>query len=236
MAHVSFVPDPKDPKPVVLPMIARIGEFPASEAPACYLHGYVSARLFRTRESPSSSDSDEGFPVCVAATKVDGFNLSLTPFSHGLDYRSAVIHGHAYLLDSTTDREEVLWAMQLITDGIVPQRWEHTRTPPDAAELASTRILKVRIDAASAKVHDTGPKEKDKDLADEKTRDVVWTGAVPYIEILGTPQPADTNRVSAIPSYLSDYIRTHNANNGQAGWKVVDIISGLVSWVFGRTL
>ncbi|KAI1075712.1 N-terminal nucleophile aminohydrolase [Whalleya microplaca] len=235
VAHVSFVPDPKDPKPVSLPMIARIGEFPESEAPACYLHGYVSARLFRARESPSSLDDDEGFPVCIAATKVDGLVLSLTPFSHGIDYRSAVVHGHAYLLDPKTDYDEVLWAMQLITDGIVPQRWEHTRTPPDAAEMASTRILKVRIDAASAKVHDTGLKEKEKDLADEKTRDIVWTGVIPYMKVLGAPQPADTNRVSAMPSYIGDYILTHNAGNGQAGCKVIDMISGLLSWIFGRT-
>lgn len=75
VAHVSFVPDPSHPKPVVLPMIARVGSFNGQE-PAVYIHGYVSARMFRPQtgrpdQQAPTRDSDAGFPVCVAATKID---------------------------------------------------------------------------------------------------------------------------------------------------------------------
>ncbi|KAI1455140.1 N-terminal nucleophile aminohydrolase [Annulohypoxylon moriforme] len=233
VAHVSFIPDDAQPKPVILPMIARIGQFPNAEEPACYIHGYVSARLFRTRTN-ETSPAEDGFPICVAASKVDAINLSLTPFTHGFDYRSAIIHGHATILDSKTDPDELLWALQLITDGIVPQRWDNSRSSLDDAELASTRIIKVSIDTASAKIHDSGVKEKAKDLADEKSRKTVWTGTLPYIEMLGTPIPAETNMVAAVPPYLTDYIREHNAQSGYEGYTVTGMLSGLVSWIFGR--
>ncbi|KAI0007281.1 hypothetical protein F4779DRAFT_592598 [Xylariaceae sp. FL0662B] len=238
VAHVSFIPDHTQPTPVVLPMMARIGTFPGAEEPACYIHGYVSARLFHSHTiepSPTGGgDAKDGFPICVAATKVDGLNLSLTPFSHGFDYRSAIIHGRATVLDSATDHDEVLWAMQLITDGIVRQRWDHTRTPPDAAEMAATRIIKVSIDSASAKIHDTGVKEQAKDLADEQARDTVWTGVVPYMEVLGTPRPSSTNRVRAAPPYLNDYIHEHNARSGYEGYTIKRVLSGLVAWMLGQ--
>ena len=47
--------------------------------------------------------------------------LSLTPFSHSYNYRSVVLFGHATLV---TDAEEKLWAMQLITNSVVPDRWD----------------------------------------------------------------------------------------------------------------
>ncbi|KAI1387676.1 uncharacterized protein F4822DRAFT_444275 [Hypoxylon trugodes] len=209
VAHLSFIPDPSNPQPVVLPMIAQIGKYPSDEEAACYVHGYVSARMFRQNDSKG-----EGFPVCIAATKVLGFALAVTPFNHNYDYRSAVIHGNAMILDPKTDREEVLWAMQLITDGIVPGRWSNSRVPPDNAEMASTRIMKVRISSASAKVRELGVVEDEKSLRDEKSRGIVWTGTIPYIETLGDPIPADTNMVPAVPAYIKDHVREHNARNG----------------------
>lgn len=86
---VSFVPDPNDPLPVVLPMIARAGTFPAGDGEAAvYVHGYVSARMFRQetgRSKPATRDVDEGFPVCIAATKIDNLVLALTPFNHSCE-------------------------------------------------------------------------------------------------------------------------------------------------------
>lgn len=112
---VSFVPDPTNPLPVVLPMIARAGtvstrsypntplscsgkiqcvrrlikkglKFPPGDGEAAiYVHGYVSARMFRQqtgRSEPATLDADEGFPVCIAATKIDNLVLALTPFNH----------------------------------------------------------------------------------------------------------------------------------------------------------
>lgn len=239
VAHVSFVPDPSNPLPVVLPMIARVATFPGDDEAAVYIHGYVSARLFRPQTGRSSSDVQEnGIPVCIAATKIDNLVLALTPFNHSYDYRSAVVHGTASLLDPGTkadprNRDEILWAMQLITDGMVTGRWEGSRVPPDEGEIASTRILKVRIDSASAKVRNSGVKEDAKDMKDEATRDRVWTGTIPYVEMLGAPKSAETNRVGAVPAYIEEYVKEHNmkagSGEGQGG-----IVSKFMSSLFGR--
>lgn len=74
----------------------------------CYLHGYVTSRVMKlARENP------EGLPICIAATKCDGLVLSLTPFSHSYNYRSAVLFGYATPVE---DAEEKLWALELITN------------------------------------------------------------------------------------------------------------------------
>ncbi|ORY68177.1 uncharacterized protein BCR38DRAFT_336053 [Pseudomassariella vexata] len=236
VAHVSFVPDPSNPAPVILPMIARIGHFSGAEEASAYIHGYVSTLLFRPRTASSlpanATHEEEGFPICIAATKIVNLVLSLTPFSHSYDYRSAVVHGHASLLDPEADHEEIIYAMQLITDGMVPQRWANSRTPPNASEIAATRILKVRIDSASAKIRDSGVKEEAKDLKNAAATNNVWTGIIPYVEMLGVPLPAPTNKVAAVPQYIQDHVRAHNEAAGADGVK--GLISKLVSSVFGR--
>lgn len=228
-------------------MIARVGSFDGQE-PAVYIHGYVSARMFRPQtgrqggqQPPATRDDgngdDQGFPVCVAATKIDNLVLALTPFNHSYDYRSAVVHGTARLLDPGTraqpaNRPEIEYAMRLITDSMVAGRWDNTRLP-DEAEVAATRILKVRIDAASAKVRDSGVSDDAKDLRSEETTARVWTGVIPYVEVLGEPGPAATNKVAGVPSYIEEHVREHNDKAGgkATAGGLLGKVSGLL---FGR--
>lgn len=255
VAHVSFVPDPTNPLPVVLPMIARVGTFPgggngvdgvdgeAEAEAAVYIHGYVSARMFRPQTGRSDAATgeyaDPGFPVCIAATKIDNLVLALTPFNHSYDYRSAVVHGTATLLDPGTkadprNRDEILWAMQVITDGMVAGRWEGCRVPPDEGEIASTRILKVKIQSASAKIRDSGVKDDAKDLKDESTRGRVWTGVIPYVEMLGEPRAAETNEVKNVPAYIQEYVAGHNEKAGAGMSGTGGLVSKVMSSLFGR--
>jgi len=130
--HVSFTPSPNDTFPVILPLIGQMGSFThpsntLSDPLDLYLHGYVSSRIMNLSRS-----SPKGLPLCVCASKVDGLVLSLTPNSHNYNYRSAVLFGHATLVENT---EEKLWAMELITNSVVPDRWRHTRVPPVSAFL-----------------------------------------------------------------------------------------------------
>jgi nitroimidazol reductase NimA-like FMN-containing flavoprotein (pyridoxamine 5'-phosphate oxidase superfamily) len=55
----------------------------------CYLHGYVSSRIMNL----SRKEGIKGLPVCIAASKVDGLVLTLTPNSHNYNYRSSVLFG-----------------------------------------------------------------------------------------------------------------------------------------------
>jgi nitroimidazol reductase NimA-like FMN-containing flavoprotein (pyridoxamine 5'-phosphate oxidase superfamily) len=125
-------------------MLGCTGSFsnPASDARSIeqdvYIHGYVSGRMFKKGKEAG----EEGLPITVAASFLDGLVLSLTPFHNSCNYRSAVVYGYASIVE---DEEEALWAMERITDNILPQRWDKSRTPPSQAELKSTSILRVRI-------------------------------------------------------------------------------------------
>ncbi|KAF2832630.1 hypothetical protein CC86DRAFT_401389 [Ophiobolus disseminans] len=204
--HVSFIPDPSDPMPTILPMIGQMGLYPGDSstgdsAQKCYLHGYVSSRLMNLAYTPT------GLALCIAATKVDGFVLSLTPNTHNYNYRSAVLQGHASIVD---DDAEKLWAMELITNAVVPGRYAHTRVPPDGAEMQSTRILKMRISSASGKVREGCPEDERKDLKRENVLDSVWTGVVPVYERLGEPVAGPYNRVPGVPAHVSEFVSGEN--------------------------
>ncbi|TVY32095.1 hypothetical protein LSUB1_G008532 [Lachnellula subtilissima] len=159
-----------------------------------YLHGYVSSRIMNlTSSSTSSSSPPIGLPVCICASKVDGLVLSLTPYSHNYNYRSAVLFGHATLVE---DADEKMWAMELITNSVVPDRWRHTRVPP------ITRILKVTIASASAKIREGVPEDS---AADMQNTDSIWTGVLPLYEQYGEPVPGPYNKVEEVPEHVRGY-------------------------------
>jgi hypothetical protein len=73
-----------------------------------------------------------------------------------------------------------MYAMKAITDNLLPERWEKSRTPPSKAELSSTSILRVRIESASAKVRVGGPSEERSDLKNDELVKNTWTGVVRF--------------------------------------------------------
>jgi nitroimidazol reductase NimA-like FMN-containing flavoprotein (pyridoxamine 5'-phosphate oxidase superfamily) len=141
--HVSFN-DPEHPFPVVLPMLGCTGNFqdqtanPETSEQDLYIHGYVSGRIFKSGKNAEG----DGLPITIAASFLDGLVLSLTPFHNSCNYRSAIVYGYASLV---TDADESLYAMKKITDNLLPQRWDKSRTPPTPAELSSTSILRIKI-------------------------------------------------------------------------------------------
>ncbi|KAM5348719.1 hypothetical protein ACJ41O_008542 [Fusarium nematophilum] len=221
--HVSFN-TPSQPFPVILPMIGQMGSFERPSADLddpldLYLHGYVSSRIMNLGrraggeggEGGEEKNEEEGMPVCVAASHNDGLILALSSFSHSYNYRSAILFGHATLVN---DEVEKLYAMELITNSVVPDRWRHTRLPPTKAELQSTGILKVRVKSGSAKIR-TGPPHDDKhDMDDEALRDGVWTGVLPIYQTMGEPLPSSYNRVD-VPGHVADFVKDFNTDNKQ---------------------
>lgn len=191
-------------------MIGVMGsyEYPSAsiEEPLdCYLHGYVSSRLMRL-----ARDSPNGLPVCVAATKVDGLVLALTPNSHSYNYRSAVLQGYAKPVE--TDEEKV-YAMKLITNKVVPERWDNSRVPPDNVEMTSTTILRVKVETGSGKIRQGGPHDEPKDENREDVTQRVWTGVVPVYEAFDDPIPSATNKVTQLPTYIGSYVSQTNSEN-----------------------
>lgn len=191
-------------------MIGQMGSFDYPSADIdepldCYLHGYVSSRIMNLARAP-----EDGLPVCVAASKVDGLVLSLTPNSHSYNYRSAILHGYA---KPVMDEDEKIWAMRLMTNSVVTNRWENSRVPPDSAEMSSTVILKVRVVDGSGKIRDGGASDERKDTENAEVTGRVWTGVVPVWETFGQPVPNPGNRVSTVPDHITSFIHGKNEQN-----------------------
>jgi len=219
MVHVAFAPDPSEPFPAVLPMIGTMGSFEKQSAALdepldCYLHGYVSSRIMRCAKE-AVARGEEGLPICVEATKLDGYKLALTPFHHSYNYRSAVLHGHAQLVE---DDDEKLWAMEIITNSVVPDRWKNSKTPPSLTDMKSTNILRIKVAAGSAKIGSGLPADEKKDIKDEELNDKVWTGVMPIWETFGEPIPGDYNKIE-VPGHVRDYIQTLNKSNKEAAFE-----------------
>src|SRR5467141_1028779 len=153
ICHVGFV---ADGQPFVIPTAyGRAGN-------DLYLHGSAASRMLR--------NLDKGIPVCVTVTLLDGLVLARSVFNHSMNYRSVVILGTATLIDNP---EEKLRALQVLTEHIIPQRWDDSRQPNEK-ELKATSVLRIPIVEYSAKVR-TGPPIDDEPDYSFPT----WAGIIP---------------------------------------------------------
>lgn len=152
--------------PIVLPMVYGVTD------DVMYLHGALANSLLK-----SGIDAE----VCATVTIVDGLVFAKTPFNHSMNYRSVVVRGKARVVE---DEEEVMNALRLMTDHIVPT-WDVTRDP-SASEIRATRIVALPLDEKSAKVR-TGGAINDTDDVDT----AVWSGYIPITSTFGTPVSND---------------------------------------------
>lgn len=214
-------------------MIGQMGSFARPSADTgdvleLYLHGYVSSRIINLSRNANGSGTgslgEEGLPICVAASQVDGLVLSLTPNSHSYNYRSAVLFGYATLV---TDLAEKLYAMELITNSVVRDRYRHTRVPPNGAELQSTSVLRVRISAGSAKLRSGVPKDEKADMEDAELVGRVWTGVIPMHYTFEEPVPGPYNKLQQTPGYLQEFVTDFNRDSKEtaieAAMKPMDV-------------
>jgi uncharacterized protein len=169
-----------DGVPVVLPTgYGRIGEH-------LFLHGSSANR---------SLLAAAGQQVCVTITLLDGLVCARAVFHHSMNYRSAVIFGTARLVE---DPEEKLAALEAVTNHLVPDRWDHARTPT-RKELAATAVIALPLDEASVKVRSGGPKDDEEDYDSG-----IWAGVLPAALSFGPaePDPALTGDVP-VPDHIA---------------------------------
>ncbi|MFK0105994.1 pyridoxamine 5'-phosphate oxidase family protein [Streptomyces sp. NPDC091217] len=133
-----------------------------------YLHGSVAGRSLAG-----------GTPVCVTVTHVDGLVLARSVFEHGVNYRSAMIHGTAR---KVTDPEEKLAGLRLLTEHSAPGQWSYARRP-DRKELAATTLLALSLAEASVKIRTGAPEDGDGPDAELG----LWAGVLPLTSVWGTP-------------------------------------------------
>lgn len=163
--HVGVV---REGNPVVLPTIhARIGS-------TVYLHGSPAAGHLR--------DGRRGVPLCATFTIVDGLVLTRSARNHSMNYRSAVVFGHAV---KVTDWDEKWTALEAVTNKIAPGRWAEVQQPDDAA-MREVEVLALSIEEASAKTRVGLPPVDETGGASS-----AWAGVVPLVTSFGAPVPAE---------------------------------------------
>jgi nitroimidazol reductase NimA-like FMN-containing flavoprotein (pyridoxamine 5'-phosphate oxidase superfamily) len=182
LCHVGFV---VDGQPFVIP--TSYGRSGAN----LYIHGSAASRMLRQMK--------ESVPVCITVTLIDGLVLARSIFNHSMNYRSVVILGEATLVDEPAEKLE---ALRLLSEHILPGRWEDSRKPNER-ELKATSVLRLPIEEFSAKVR-MGPAVDDEEDYSFPT----WAGVVPLDMVAGKPiEDARLLAGKEVPGYLRPYSR-----------------------------
>jgi nitroimidazol reductase NimA-like FMN-containing flavoprotein (pyridoxamine 5'-phosphate oxidase superfamily) len=182
LCHVGFV---ADSQPFVIP--TSYGR----KDDDLYIHGSAASRMLRTL--------DQGVPVCVTVTLLDGLVLARSIFNHSMNYRSVVVLGTAV---AVTDPRGKLEALRALSEHILPGRWDEVRQPNDR-ELKATLVMRLPIEEFSAKVRQGPPVDDAEDYSFP-----TWAGVVPLEMVPG--EPISDPKLEAgrePPEYAKRYLR-----------------------------
>ena len=182
ICHVGFV---VDGQPFVIP--TSYGR----KDDNLYIHGSAASRMLR--------NLDNGIPVCVTVTLLDGLVLARSIFNHSMNYRSVVVLGTAV---AVKDPAEKLEALRLLSEHILPSRWDDSRQPNEK-ELKATMALRLPITEFSCKVRQGPPIDDEPDYAFP-----TWAGVVPLTMETGIPiSDARLDPAFEVPEYARNYSR-----------------------------
>jgi nitroimidazol reductase NimA-like FMN-containing flavoprotein (pyridoxamine 5'-phosphate oxidase superfamily) len=173
---VSFV---VDGQPMAIPTAF------ARKENSLYIHGSVGSHFIRAIE--------HGAPVCITVMLADGLVLAKSAFHHSVNYRSVIIFANA---EKVTDETEQMNALALITDHLVPGRWDDLRPTTDS-EMRKTTVLRFSLAEASAKLRTGGPNDDSEDMELP-----TWSGVVPLQTVRLTPVPREDTPAVPLPDYL----------------------------------
>jgi nitroimidazol reductase NimA-like FMN-containing flavoprotein (pyridoxamine 5'-phosphate oxidase superfamily) len=169
--------------PVVIPMgYARRGD-------ELILHGSARSRLLE--------EMARGAPVCVTVTLVDGLVLARSTFHHSINYRSVVLYGRPVGIDDPVEKAR---ALEAVVEHLVPGRSRDARAPDDG-ELQATRVVRLPIEEASAKIRVGPPVDETRDLGLD-----IWAGVLPFERRPGEPlKDEHTREGMPVPDYIEKY-------------------------------
>ena len=174
VAHVTFG---GADRPVVVPMIY------GRENDVVFLHGARKARVIRMLENAREA--------CLNVTLVDGIVLARSAFNSSMNYRSVTVFGTPRLIES---RDDKLHAMRIISEHLMPGRWDELRAPHER-EIKMTGVIGLEISTASAKVSAGSPSDEDDDYEIP-----IWAGVLPLEAELGEPVADERLLTGVTPS------------------------------------
>ncbi len=135
-----------------------------------FLHGSAISRTLNAL--------GQGIDVCVTVTLIDGMVVAKSAFHHSMNYRSVMVSGQASIV---TDPAEKIEALAVITNHLLPGRWEEVRETTKV-ELNATSVLALPMTEVSAKIRTGGPIDDSSDI------DLpIWTGVIPVGFSSGEP-------------------------------------------------
>ena len=181
ICHVGFA---LEGQPYVIPTLhVRDGD-------SIILHGASTSRMIKHLAA--------GNPASITVTHVEALVLARSVFNHSINYRSAVLFGRGTVVDNPDEKMDT---MRLLTEKIMPGRWEDARLPTPNENKATT-MVRIHIESASAKIR-TGPpgdNDEDYDLP-------IWAGIVPFTTEYAPPEPDPKLRDGVdMPGYLRDFV------------------------------
>ncbi len=163
------------------------------------IHGAVASRMMKLLK--------EGASACITVTLVDALVLARSAFAHSMNYRSLVLFGKARIVSA---HEEKMEALRLITEHLIPGRWDDTRLPNDK-ELMVTEVLAFATDEASVKTREGIPKDHESDYSLK-----YWAGLVPLSlrsgPVISDPRNSEGTEVPEYLNLLHDYAKRNEVN------------------------
>ena len=136
-----------------------------------YVHGAANSRMAAALLAGE---------CCVCIAHLDGLVLARSAFHHSMNFRSVAIYGR---FEEVTDPAAKAAEFAAFVEHVSPGRAARVR-PPSAAETAGTRLLRLPLREAAAKMRTGGVIDAEDDLALP-----VWAGVVPLGLRAGCPEP-----------------------------------------------
>jgi nitroimidazol reductase NimA-like FMN-containing flavoprotein (pyridoxamine 5'-phosphate oxidase superfamily) len=151
-----------------------------------YIHGSVGSHFMRELE--------QGIPVCIVISLIDGLVVAKSAFSYSVNYRSVVIFGKAEKIEEF-DRK--LKVFEWLTNKFVPGSWNYLR-PVTAKEVNKTTVLAFNLDEVSARLRSGMPNDEpeDKPLP-------IWSGIIPIQTKKLAPLADELSKDLPLPPHLA---------------------------------
>lgn len=150
-----------------------------------FFHGHVRNAVLNALAS--------GSEACASFTIVDGLVMGRSAAAHSVNFRSVVVYGRGYPVESDADR---LRALRLLTERFTPGRWDEVR-PPAEADLKATLVVALSTAEASAKIRSGPPRPRGGD-----TESSAWAGVIPLDVRCGPPIPLDDEAAAIEPPQI----------------------------------
>lgn len=137
-----------------------------------YIHGANNSRLTTALLSGE---------CCVNIVHLDGLVLARSAFHHSMNFRSVVIYGR---FEEVRDPRLKVAALEAFIEHVSPGRAARVRAA-SPAEVAGTRLLRIALDEAAAKIRTGGA------VDDDDPSIPVWSGVIPLHVQAGRPDTED---------------------------------------------